>query len=476
MTLQRILLSNCFCKNSRHKPTRLTASVILSCAIASTPTMWGAGLTLENCGLQGSTPIAIEPAASTGLEEVYVVEEIGPQSTVAYEATGTADAATISWLRFSNLGGGFAEGVPSRVEENRSVVDFNNIPGWESMKGIGLIAQYEGRQHCFWVVNYAENATMLNALTIAPELECDRTALVFDGTAPRIIYYSINGVAQTLSRDMQLEYNSLQYNEEKQQYEPVAIVNQLEYADGMIRTEAPLCDTEFTLTTDRFAREWGQDAQVTSPMFATNAIAATTHAVQDARDNDNEQRDDKAAIGGSGPVNVTFTAEVTDAVIYKEWQFSRDQQFDVIDLRIQEPEVEHSFRDYGTTYVRFVAGNDAGTCDYVGETYEVYVGESKLDCPNAFSPYGTEGTNDEWKVSYKSILDFDCHIFNRWGQEMAHLTDPSQGWDGRYKGKLVPSGVYYYVIKATGTDGKEYKLSGDINILKYTNNSDTRQQ
>ena len=31
-------------------------------------------------------------------------------------------------------------------------------------------------------------------------------------------------------------------------------------------------------------------------------------------------------------------------------------------------------------------------------------------------------------------------------------------------------GVYYNVIRAKGTDGKEYKLSGDINILKFTDN------
>ncbi len=48
---------------------------------------------------------------------------------------------------------------------------------------------------------------------------------------------------------------------------------------------------------------------------------------------------------------------------------------------------------------------------------------------------------------------------------MCSFTNPAEGWDGRYKGKTVPTGVYFYVIKATGADGKEYKLSGDINIL-----------
>jgi len=85
-----------------------------------------------------------------------------------------------------------------------------------------------------------------------------------------------------------------------------------------------------------------------------------------------------------------------------------------------------------------------------------------------FSPGATEGVNDEWKVSYKSIISFECHIFNRWGIKVAEFNDPSQGWDGRHGGKVVPAGVYYYVIKARGADGKNYDLKGDINIINYS--------
>ena len=62
-------------------------------------------------------------------------------------------------------------------------------------------------------------------------------------------------------------------------------------------------------------------------------------------------------------------------------------------------------------------------------------------------------------------MSFECHIFNRYGREITSFNDPAMGWDGTYKGKLVPAGVYYYVIKAKGADGKQYELSGDINIL-----------
>ena len=58
---------------------------------------------------------------------------------------------------------------------------------------------------------------------------------------------------------------------------------------------------------------------------------------------------------------------------------------------------------------------------------------------------------------------------------MCELSDPSQGWDGKYKGKVVKPGVYYYVIDAEGSEGKKYKLKGDINVvgLRHERNSET---
>lgn len=457
------------------KISSVTKSIFYSFAVIATMFLSATVASAAKLTFSGSTRSAIEvtPAASTGLEAVYVIETLNASTEVIFEATDSGAASSVKWQRFSNLGGGFAENVTARTEGKCSIINAITPAQATNCNGIGLIVEYDERQHCFWVVNYQANECKLGELTFAPEQECNRTAILFDGYAPKITYYTINGATQTLSRDMQLTYNTLVYNIETQQYDQQQVTESLDYADGTIRVDAPLCDTEFTLTADRFQRQWTAEqaneawlAEVTSATYTTIAIDATTHITQEVRDNGNEQTDGTGAIGGSGPVDVTFTAEVTDAVVFKEWQFARDQQFDLIDLRIQDLEVQHTFSDYGTTYVRFVADNNAGTCQYVSETYEVYVGESKLLCPNAFSPGASEGVNDEWMVSYKSIIDFDCHIFNRWGVEMAHLTHPSQGWDGYYKGKLVPSGVYYYVIKATGSDGKKYKLSGDINILK----------
>lgn len=58
------------------------------------------------------------------------------------------------------------------------------------------------------------------------------------------------------------------------------------------------------------------------------------------------------------------------------------------------------------------------------------------------------------------------HFQSPW-RENVLIHRPGKGWDGKYGGKVVPAGVYYYVIKAKGTDGKNYNLSGDINVVNY---------
>ncbi len=62
------------------------------------------------------------------------------------------------------------------------------------------------------------------------------------------------------------------------------------------------------------------------------------------------------------------------------------------------------------------------------------------------------------------ILDFS--IFNRWGAVVYDNEDPSNGWNGNYKGNPAPSAVYIYVIKLRLPDGTEEILKGDVTLLR----------
>ena len=100
------------------------------------------------------------------------------------------------------------------------------------------------------------------------------------------------------------------------------------------------------------------------------------------------------------------------------------------------------------------------------------VPESSLLMPNAFSPNG-DGTNDVYKPKdgYQNIEEFHAYIFNRWGQKLFEWTNPSEGWDGTFKGKPVKEGVYFCLVKAKGTDGKVYNIKKDVNLLRSFNSS-----
>lgn len=404
------------------------------------------------------TVVTITPPASTGLEAIYVLPET-TGVTVSYSG-----AISVKWSTYGANGAAYAE--PLATSKTITLTS----------KDCGYVVEIDGKEHYFWIVNYANHFFDVNSFQ--PDLEqsdCQRTFLSFDGSADAITYYTITGRSQELDREIEVRYTSLSYDADANYYRPIDIKQSFSSIKSYVTVEAPLCNTEFTISGDRFLNAWNSPVEFQSQTMQAYALTAETSATQTEREVENEQQVIGASLGGSAPSEITFTAVTTDAASFYEWQLANNSQFDPIDDRYPQTELTYTFREQGTTYVRFFAANADGQCEYISSVYEVSIGESALLCPNAFSPQSSPGVNDEWKVSYKSIVSFDCHIFNRWGTEMCSFTDPSKGWDGKYNGKYVPAGTYYYVIKARGADGRNYKLSGDINIIgsKNINSSGT---
>lgn len=405
----------------------------------------------------GTDFVEVTPEASSGLQSVYVLRD----GSSALFKVRTPQGTSVSVQRFGSLGGGFAEDVPGlKVVSDGAELEHSWAAGSDDM---GYIITQSGRQTCIWACNYANKPYTVTDLVPA-EHDCDRVRFNLVGAAPEMYYYTVNGRRVTIDRGISLEYYTLTYSADDNIYRQSIAEESLRYADGSISAPAPLCDTEFTLHPGRFGALWGAH-DVMSQSVNAIAVEAETSAEQTVREADNEQKVEGQTLGGSAPCEVTFSAAVTDAAIYRRWEIATTPDFADTYLTYDNLDFTHTFTDAGVTYVRFTANNAAGTCEYIGDTYTVTIGESRLECPNAFTPGTSEGVNDEWKVSYKSIVSFHCEIFNRWGQRLCTLTDPSQGWDGKYGGKTVGSGVYFYVIKARGADGKDYKLSGDINVI-----------
>jgi gliding motility-associated-like protein len=85
--------------------------------------------------------------------------------------------------------------------------------------------------------------------------------------------------------------------------------------------------------------------------------------------------------------------------------------------------------------------------------------------PNAFTP-NNDDVNDVWSVVCTCVRSYRCSIFNRWGTKMIELTNINEGWNGTYKGEIVPDGVYVYKLELETYNDKNIKRSGHINISK----------
>lgn len=87
--------------------------------------------------------------------------------------------------------------------------------------------------------------------------------------------------------------------------------------------------------------------------------------------------------------------------------------------------------------------------------------------PNAFTPNG-DGVNDSyclkgWDECSKA---FNVKIFDRWGEVIFESDNPNFCWDGRYKGDMLPTGVYIYFITADFDQIPDYKQSGNISLMR----------
>lgn len=102
------------------------------------------------------------------------------------------------------------------------------------------------------------------------------------------------------------------------------------------------------------------------------------------------------------------------------------------------------------------------------QSQEVTPTVSKLSFPNTFTP-NDDNYNDKFKAKEcQNIIEFHAYIFNRWGQKLYDWTNPEEGWDGNYNGNPVEEGVYFLLCKAKGTDGQDYNIRKDVNLLRTT--------
>ena len=132
------------------------------------------------------------------------------------------------------------------------------------------------------------------------------------------------------------------------------------------------------------------------------------------------------------------------------WEFGNGLQTD-------DFQPTYDFPSYGGYFVTLTAINEFGCADTAVHYINVEL-FSSLHVPNAMA-IGGIGESAIFIPKGTGIAEYHVWIFDNWGNQLWESTNlingsPGEGWDGMYRGKVVPQGAYVWKINATFIDGE----------------------
>ena len=88
-----------------------------------------------------------------------------------------------------------------------------------------------------------------------------------------------------------------------------------------------------------------------------------------------------------------------------------------------------------------------------------------LAIPTAFSP-NEDDVNSYWGATAEDVVQYECHIYDRWGREVFEAHQIDQRWDGTWRGKAQEVGIYAYWGNVTFADGTQKDFKGNLTLIR----------
>ncbi len=377
-----------------------------------------------------------------GVDSVFIIADLSTAMLETYDANPT-------WWKYQN---------------GDSAIVSTGINNYHPEHNTGYILHTNEGRITFWVLDYTQCKTAIHGVEINEEYDnlCEETELLLEAIIPEMSYQDIYGVKHTIDRTCQVQYQSLAWAEEEW---GDSLCIETPRLRNVIKVGAPLQNTVFTICDNQFTANLGLAVDsISTHLYEARAIAAHPTTITTTRgeneENEPERPIEDTQLSGSAPLDIYFKANATPAVKYYQWQILKGS--DLIAQRT-DAEQRYTFEEYGEYRALLWVSNDHCKTDSI--EIKISVATSQLLVPNVFTPNG-DGVNDEFRVMYRSIVDFHCWVYNRWGHKVFDWTDPAKGWDGTINGREAAESAYFYVIRATGADGTKYELKGDINLIR----------
>ena len=371
----------------------------------------------------------------------------------------TSESTAHRWYRYRTRVDDLAP-EPVASVQNGTTSTVSNIE-----EGYGYYVDENGAmRHYVWIIDYSKYAFDIRSLGVSSDADpCYAVRLTGDADIPDLIYYTPIGLPTGLEREFTVSFETLQWNDTTKMFSSERYVNDQVNAPFATSFPPPLADTEITLEGDRFAEYFGVGKSASTPFYQAKAIEVYADTLIISNGQTSSGNDDVM----TAPAEIHFYAHAnTPTAALFNWKIVKDGDENNPVVNYNAEDFVYIFDRVGAYNVVLEVSDRTGTCYSDENQFKVNITETVMEIPNAFSPGITPGINDIFRVKYESVVKFQGRIFNRGGNQLFQWTDPSQGWDGMYRGKYVPAGAYYYIIEYQGTDGKNHIRKGDINVFR----------